>query len=256
MKEKSKDKWKRMRQPERGSLSQAADAHPFYKEDGVYVVWVCLVFALWPTTGIQTWNGKNLAQTPGLTLFTEQLNVYVLGKAVKTKPHTYLAQPATASCNLWLSDAPSVFSFSENSFCRGQIMRDWYLLSLGPLSFRSIQYLTTASFGWWQCPSSPTLSGDSLIWIFSYSRERLEQCWSGFIYLACKRDCKRMLKPVPGWLAARSHCDMLSKVLVLPETLHFFFMLFSGISAGTELITGANQCKEAYGKFLVQWKIC
>lgn len=76
--------------------------------------------------------------------------------------------------------------------------------------------------------------------------------------MACKRlswVCERMLKPVPGCLAAGSHCDMLSKILVSPETLHFFFILFSGISAGTELITGANQYEEAYGKFLVQWKI-
>lgn len=86
----------------------------------------------------------------------------------------------------------------------------------------------------------------------------LKQCWSGFIFSSCKGlpwVCKRLLKPLSGCLAAGSRSDMQSKALVAPQTLCFSFRLCSGIFIGTEVTTGANQYKEAYGKFLVQWKV-
>jgi len=45
---------------------------------------VC-VFAPHSTAGIRTRDREGFSQTPGIPLFSEQLNVYVLGQAAKTE---------------------------------------------------------------------------------------------------------------------------------------------------------------------------
>lgn len=119
-----------------GSLTQVADAHTRK---------MCVCRMTNNRNSNMGWQKHFSDSWAHIVYWTAQC--LCVGEISENKPRTYLAQPATASCSLWLSDTCSGFSFSESSFCRGQIICDCCLPSLGPLSFRSIQYFTTVSFG-------------------------------------------------------------------------------------------------------------